>query len=65
MESLGYGEGYVYDHDTEQGVALAQTGFPEALGERVYYQPVARGMELKLKDKLDALRAARAEARGE
>jgi putative ATPase len=29
----------------------------------VYYRPVARGLEIKLKDKLDALRAARAEAR--
>ena len=62
---LADGEGYVYDHDTEQGVALEQTGFPEALGERVYYRPVARGLELKLKDKLDALRAARAGVQGE
>jgi putative ATPase len=29
----------------------------------VYYQPVERGMEIRLKEKLDALRAARAKAR--
>lgn len=62
MKELGYGKEYQYDHDLEGGVALDQTGFPEALGERVYYQPVERGMELKLKEKLDALRAARAHA---
>ena len=48
---------------TEGRIALDQTGFPDAMGERVYYRPVARGMELKLKDKLDALRAAREQAR--
>jgi putative ATPase len=63
MKQLGYGAGYQYDHDVEGGIALGQTGFPDALGERVYYEPVARGLELKLKDKLDALRAARARAR--
>lgn len=62
MKELGYGKEYQYDHDLEGGVALDQTGFPEALGERVYYQPVERGMEIKLKEKLDALRAARAHA---
>jgi putative ATPase len=30
----------------------------------VYYEPVERGLEIKLKEKLDALRAARAKARG-
>lgn len=63
MKQLGYGTNYQYDHDAEGGIALNQTGFPEALGEQVYYQPVARGMEIKLKEKLDALRAARAAAR--
>ncbi|WP_331488482.1 replication-associated recombination protein A [Luteimonas rhizosphaericola] len=64
MKELGYSKGYQYDHDSEGGVALDQTGFPDAMGERVYYQPVARGMELKLKEKLDALRGARAVRRG-
>ena len=59
MKELGYGKGYQYDHDAEGGIALDQTGFPEALGERTYYRPVARGLEAKLKEKLDALRAAR------
>jgi putative ATPase len=63
MKSLGHGKDYQYDHDADGGIALDQTGFPDAMGERIYYQPVARGMELKLKEKLDALRAAREQAR--
>jgi putative ATPase len=63
MKQLGYSRGYQYDHDADAGIALDQTAFPDAMGERVYYEPVARGLELKLKDKLDALRAARSAAR--
>lgn len=62
MKQLGYGKGYQYDHDSDGGIAIGQTGFPDAMGERVYYEPVERGMEIKLKEKLDALRAARARA---
>ena len=65
MKELGYGKGYQYDHDADGGIALEQTGFPDAMGERIYYEPVPRGLEIKLKEKLDALRAARARARGE
>ena len=65
MKSLGYGKAYQYDHDVEGGVALGQTGFPDAMGEQVYYEPTTRGMEARLKEKLDALREARAKARGE
>ncbi|WP_313341779.1 replication-associated recombination protein A [Stenotrophomonas sp.] len=63
MKELGYGKTYQYDHDAEGGIALDQTGFPDAMGERVYYQPVPRGLEIKLKDKLDRLRAEREQAR--
>src|SRR3546814_18236315 len=59
MKQLGYSKGYQYDHDAEGGVALGQTGFPDALGERVYYEPVERGLESKLKEKLDRLRRQR------
>ncbi|HEY5805719.1 MAG TPA: replication-associated recombination protein A [Lysobacter sp.] len=65
MKQLGYSKGYQYDHDAEGGIALDQTGFPDAMGERVYYQPVDRGLEIKLKEKLDRLRAARDTARRE
>ncbi len=62
MKQLGYGTGYQYDHDADGGIALDQTGFPDAMGERIYYAPVERGLEIKLKDKLDRLRAQRAKA---
>jgi putative ATPase len=60
MKELGYGRDYVYDHDVEGGVALDQRCLPDELAGHAWYQPVARGLELKLKEKLDALRAARA-----
>ncbi|KAF1689969.1 recombination factor protein RarA [Pseudoxanthomonas taiwanensis] len=63
MKQLGYNKGYQYDHDVEGGVALDQTCFPDSMGERVYYQPVERGLEIRLKEKLDRLRGARAQAR--
>jgi putative ATPase len=65
MKELGYGRDYQYDHDFEGGVAPGQGGFPDSLGERVYYRPVERGLEIKLREKLEALRAARAKARGQ
>ncbi|WP_462115940.1 replication-associated recombination protein A [Lysobacter xanthus] len=64
MKSIGYSKGYRYDHDAEGGIALEQTGFPDAMGERVYYRPVDRGLEIKLGEKLARLREARAAARG-
>jgi putative ATPase len=62
MKQLGYGNGYQYDHDADGGIALDQTGFPDAIGEQVYYRPVDRGLEIKLAEKLEALRSARAAA---
>lgn len=59
MKQLGYSRGYRYDHDAEGGIALGQTGFPDAMGERVYYEPVERGLEIRLKEKLDRLRGER------
>jgi len=65
MKTLGYGQGYQYDHDIEGGIALDQTAFPDDMGEQVYYQPVERGLEIKLKEKLDRLRIAREQARAQ
>ena len=64
MKGLGYGKGYQYDHDAEGGVALDQQCLPDALAGTVFYEPVERGLELQLREKLLALRAARQQARG-
>jgi putative ATPase len=63
MKGLGYGTGYQYDHDVEGGVALDQQCLPDELVGMTFYDPVDRGLEVKLREKLTALRAARAEAR--
>ena len=62
MKSLGYGREYQYDHDVEGRVALTLQTLPEELRDRAYYRPVDAGLEIRLRDKLDALRAARAAA---
>ncbi|GAB3725731.1 replication-associated recombination protein A [Luteimonas pelagia] len=62
MRELGYGKDYAYDHDAPEGVAFAQSGFPDAMGERVYYRPAPRGLELKLGEKIESIRARRREA---
>jgi putative ATPase len=56
----GHGAGYRYDHDEAGGVALGQTYFPTALGERIYYEPVPRGLEIRIGEKLARLRAGAA-----
>ncbi|MBT2118576.1 replication-associated recombination protein A [Dyella sp. LX-66] len=64
LKGLGYGEGYQYDHDAEGGIALGQQCLPDALDGTVFYEPVERGLELKLREKLLSLREARRQARG-
>jgi len=56
MKELGYGKDYRYAHDEENAFAAGETYFPDEMGERLYYHPVERGMELKIKQKLDRLR---------
>ncbi len=56
MKSLDYGKNYRYAHNEEGGFAAGETYFPDSLGEQVYYEPVERGLEIKIKQKLDFLR---------
>ncbi|HVX04831.1 MAG TPA: replication-associated recombination protein A, partial [Rhodanobacteraceae bacterium] len=63
MKGLGYGKGYQYDPDVEGGVALDQQCLPDALAGTEFYAPTANGIEARIREKLDALRAARAQAR--
>ncbi|PAU65512.1 recombination factor protein RarA [Pseudomonas sp. PIC25] len=57
MKQLGYGDEYRYAHDEPDAYAAGEDYFPEALEPRHYYQPVPRGLESKIRDKLDHLSA--------
>jgi putative ATPase len=59
MASQGYGAGYQYDHDTEEGFS-GQDYFPDEMVRQSYYKPVERGFEREIKKRLgywDKLRA--------
>ncbi len=62
MKGLGYGKDYQYDHNVEGGIAFDQQLLPDALIGREFYQPTERGMEAKIAEKLQSIRAARAQA---
>ena len=52
MKDQGYGAGYAYDHDAEDGFS-GQNYFPEGMKRPVLYHPVERGFERELKKRLD------------
>ena len=52
MKDQGYGKGYAYDHDAEDGFS-GQNYFPEGMERAAYFQPVERGFERELKRRLD------------
>ncbi len=56
MKAQGYAQAYRYDHDEEEGIAYGQQYFPDNMGEKIYYKPVARGIESKIAEKLDKIR---------
>ena len=57
MKGLGYGQNYRYAHDEAGGYAAGECYFPEELAEQRYYQPTDRGLEAKIKARLERLRA--------
>lgn len=56
MKELGYGKAYRYAHDEPEAYAAGEEYFPESMGERDYYHPVQRGLEIKIAEKLQHLR---------
>ena len=52
MKDLGYGDGYVYDHDTEDGFS-GQNCFPDGMERERFYRPVERGFERDIRKRLD------------
>jgi len=67
MKELGYGHAYRYAHDEPDAYAAGEQYFPDGMAPRRYYQPVDRGLEIRIKEKLERLaeldRAAAAKTR--
>jgi putative ATPase len=63
MKELGYGHEYRYAHDEPDAYAAGETYLPDGMAEPGWYQPVPRGLESKIADKLAYLRKLDDEAR--
>jgi putative ATPase len=63
MKDQGYGAGYAYDHDAEDGFS-GQHYFPDGMKRPVYYVPVERGFERELKRRVDYFAKLRAQRSG-
>jgi putative ATPase len=55
MKDLGYGEEYRYAHNEPHAFAAGEVYLPEAIKDRQYYTPTDRGLELKIRAKLEQL----------
>jgi len=57
MKELGAGKGYRYAHDEPDAYASGEKYFPDEMGPKQYYRPVARGLEIKIAEALARLRS--------
>jgi len=64
MKDIGYGAGYAYDHDAEDGFS-GQDYFPEGMKRPVWYQPPERGFERELKKRIEYFAKLRARRQAE
>jgi len=58
MKGLGYGRGYRYAHDEPGGYAAGERYFPDGVDAQRFYEPVDRGLEVRIAEKLRALRGS-------
>jgi putative ATPase len=56
MKGLGYGKGYRYAHDEPDAFAAGEQYFPDGMEPARYYEPVDRGLEIKIREALARLR---------
>ncbi|WP_050524374.1 replication-associated recombination protein A [Pseudorhodobacter wandonensis] len=63
MKDIGYGSGYAYDHDAEDGFS-GQNYFPETMKRPVWYMPPERGFERELKKRIEYFAKLRAKRQG-
>jgi putative ATPase len=52
MKNVGYGKGYAYDHDAEEGFS-GQDYWPEGMEAQSFYEPTDRGFEARIRERLD------------
>jgi putative ATPase len=65
MKELGYGKAYRYAHDEPGAYAAGETYLPEEIANSRFYEPVDRGLEIRIGEKLAQLRELDAKARDE
>jgi len=64
MKDMGFGAGYVYDHDAPQGVS-GHSYFPDEMDRETFYQPVDRGFERDIQKRLAFFASRRAAKAGD
>jgi putative ATPase len=62
MQQLGYGKDYRYAHDEPDGYAAGEKYLPEGMRDPKFYEPTPRGLEGKIREKLEELRRLDREA---
>jgi putative ATPase len=62
MENLGYGKDYRYAHDEADAFAAGEDYFPEGMPQVSWYRPTGRGLEARIREKLEELRRRNADA---
>ena len=57
MKTLGYGKDYRYAHDEDEAYAAGESYFPEGMARPEWYKPTDRGLEAKIRERIEHLRA--------
>jgi putative ATPase len=57
MKGLGYGKDYRYAHDEQEGYAAGENYFPDGMERPGWYRPTGHGLEARIRERLEHLRA--------
>jgi putative ATPase len=60
MKNVGYGKGYAYDHDADEGFS-GQNYWPEEMEAQTFYEPTDRGLEARIRERLECWEQRRKE----
>ena len=65
MKELDYGKGYRYAHGEEDAYAAGEHYFPDEMKAQRFYEPSERGLELRIRERLNELRRRNQRDRGQ